>query len=1640
MVLLNKKLVEQIKEYSTVLEFGPASGAMTQYMTETLHCKVYIVEKDKEAFEEASKYAVDGLCDDIMSLKWCHYFSKIEFDYIIFADVLEHLTSPNIVVEMTSRLLKDTGYLLVSIPNIAHNDILINLYNDQFNYTANGLLDETHVHFWGRENLVPFFDEAGYSIIREEFNCVKTSSTEQRNTHSVIEKSVLNGIMNRPFGDVYQFIIICKKKGTSVDEMDRLLPTKLNSTNEIQIKLYLNYGKGYNEENALSVNICADEKVIHFSYRFNINPGAKSIRFDPVDKEFCIVRNIEIISDNGDVSIISHNGVKIGETYYFDNVDSQFELKIDSNSSFLDIEAEIFIVSTETEKKMLKKILLDNKEILDLKGELHRTNEKCQENKENSIAKQFTDIKADITNTLEKQHGILSEEMRALLINEASKMSLKIEEERKLELREIFSIIDNKNDELGELEVKNQYLEKELNKIKKFYSDLQAQFNEINNYNQSILGSTSWKVTGPLRKVGNMKKKYFDAIKTLDSSVKCNIESFNYSASILDITGWIAAKGNISKNAKILFRSSKEKTILGELGIILNERRDVSEFYSLNGKGFKIGCNIEFNGKLDILIEFQIDGKKKEALLGAVKEKDLPAKTFRVFANSANRGENSLDTLIGLNNTILDKKMLECSRKYPEFDIILPVYNGIEYFGELFQSIAKTKCRYRLIIIDDNSPDKRVEEYLKNISTKTDNVILLKNNQNLGFVKSVNRGLRLAEHHVILLNTDVVLPNNWMERLMYPILANSKVASTTPFTNCGTICSFPNFGEDNEIFENLTLDQIDNIFSKVLPQYPHMPTGVGFCMGINIDVLKEVGILDENTFSKGYGEENDWCQRAIEKGYYNIHVDNLFVYHKHGGSFLSEEKRQLLQRNTQLLLKKHPDYLSSVDKYCNLDPTRETRENVLSWLILSECRGVNVFVFNHSLGGGATSYLKGKAEKILNEGGKFVVTEYIPNTQEYKVAVYYKKINCTFKTNDYDDISQFLQSGVFDEIWINELVSYPNIYTIFDDLIQNQRKNGEKLKILLHDLFFICPAINMITNEGKFCELPSIVQCDSCARENEHNHYPDGGTISEYREYWKKIFKVADQIIAFSENTANIFEKVYGKGFALHIIPHEVDYLPMVRKNVKITPTINIGLLGVLNRHKGLEIVKSMLYFMDQNNLNVRIILIGECSEKISNEHFYCTGRYTRESLPKLVSELDIDIFFVTSIWPETFSYTTSEVMQMGLPIASFDLGAPADRIKTYEKGVIISSISAEVALNELMKYYYTNLQLPLCHKKVLFIVEYVSFASRYRVEHVKEQLVHYGINADIIHISEINKIIFGQYYQVVIYRATDYRRVCDVAIKAHRWNIPVFYDVDDFVFDYDAIQGMEFLSGDEYKDFREYCECVRKSMELCDGYITSTETLKEEIRKVFNNSPVFLKRNMSSMEMYIISKNCVKHRIREDSKIYLGYFSGSKTHNGDFSLISNVLKKLMEEDSRINLVIGGCLELPAQFDSLKKRITRFEFKDWRELPGEIAAVDINLMPLENSLFNSCKSENKWMEAALVKVPTIASFNRELNLVIKDKEDGFLCSSDQEWYDVIKLLCNDSALRNKVGEMAYEKVLHDYLTWSNANINPFDKN
>src|SRR6185369_15552220 len=273
-------------------------------------------------------------------------------------------------------------------------------------------------------------------------------------------------------------------------------------------------------------------------------------------------------------------------------------------------------------------------------------------------------------------------------------------------------------------------------------------------------------------------------------------------------------------------------------------------------------------------------------------------------------------------------------------DIVLPVYNGFDVTKACVESVLKNSENCRLIIIDDASPDERIPGLLSTITgipEKNLEIISIRNEENLGFIRSVNKAFTLTKHHFIILNSDTEVPPGWLDRLIAPILQNDKIATVTPFSNSATICSFPETFKDNILYKGLDAGTLDRYFSLYgSAESIDIPTGVGFCMAVNKQLTEKIGLFDEETFSRGYGEENDFCMRAAKAGYRNVLVPNLFVYHKHGESFCSSEKQELLAENYQKLVNKHPDYPGRVDAFANADPARGIREALALIIAVNE--------------------------------------------------------------------------------------------------------------------------------------------------------------------------------------------------------------------------------------------------------------------------------------------------------------------------------------------------------------------------------------------------------------------------------------------------------------------------------------------------------------------------------------------------------------------------------------------------------------------------------------------------------------------------------------------------------------------------------
>lgn len=606
--------------------------------------------------------------------------------------------------------------------------------------------------------------------------------------------------------------------------------------------------------------------------------------------------------------------------------------------------------------------------------------------------------------------------------------------------------------------------------------------------------------------------------------------------------------------------------------------------------------------------------------------------------------------------------------------IVVPVYNGFEHLDKFFDSLFQNTTEpYVLIVIDDASPDKRVFPTLQQQQNRFPKMSLLTNSENLGFVRSVNRGMQATKNNVVLLNTDTIVPSFWIERLLEP-LHNEKIASVTPFTNSGTICSFPLMLEDNGPIYGLSVESIDKAFKRLQYNPISIPTGVGFCMAISHEAINKVGYFDADAFGRGYGEENDWCMRATNLGYHHVLCPNLFVYHAHGGSFLPNEKQVLLSSNLKILDKRYPNYGNLVNTYIHKNPAHFYREAArISLMLRPENRPA--LVIDHDNGGGANHFRNRFIKSCLDDSRAVCVylDDYLLGTR--KIICYAENDILSITISNLEEFSDFINKFSFEEIYYNSLVYASDPLEIVDLLLVFSKK--AKIIVNIHDFYPICPSYSLLNYQDNFCGIPAdIDKCKSCIQRH-HSIFPNSSRdIILWRNHWGRLLERAHLIRCFSVDSANHLKRAYPEcSKNIYVTQHDTSYFKKMPLSLAFDNSLHIGIIGSINKQKGAKILQEFSSYVEKNKLPCKITLIGEIDPDYKLPDIVTvTGRYNSGNLPKIIIESGIQIIWLPFIWPETFSYVTAECMAMDLPIATFDIGAPAERLKIYNKSLIHKS------------------------------------------------------------------------------------------------------------------------------------------------------------------------------------------------------------------------------------------------------------------------------------------------------------------------------------------------------------------------------
>jgi GT2 family glycosyltransferase/glycosyltransferase involved in cell wall biosynthesis len=981
-------------------------------------------------------------------------------------------------------------------------------------------------------------------------------------------------------------------------------------------------------------------------------------------------------------------------------------------------------------------------------------------------------------------------------------------------------------------------------------------------------------------------------------------------------------------------------------------------------------------------------------------------------------------------------------------DVIIPVYKGLRDTQTCLASVltAHNTVAFNVVVINDNSPEIQLRDYLREVAEEG-KIHLIEHDVNLGFVASANEGMSLhPERDVVLLNSDTEVFHNWLDRLASHAYS-SRVGSVTPFSNNATICSYPKLGEDNSIPKDTTAEELDRLMHRVnAGRHCAIPTAIGFCMYIRRECLNEIGVFDETAFGRGYGEENDFCMRALKQGWTHLLAADVFVYH--AGSVSFGPSTELQRSAMKTLLSKHPRYMDYVGWHCQTNPAnafriaatvdRLRRSHLPIWM--------NVL---HSWGGGTLEHVQ-QLENITQQS---LVWLRLEAAGESRVRLSCEQPGFEFSVilhaqHDYDLLVRLLRQIGIARIHVHHIIGVPI------DLKRLAADLDVAYDVTLHDYYFVCPNINLVDDRGRYCGEPDDGACRRCIEVAAQ-----GGLnldILSWRAKHGMLLAGAARVIAPSGDTAKRFQH-YFPWLPITAAWHEVVSAPLAI--AKLTGNLRVAVIGMMTAHKGLANLSACSQLAQTIGAPVEFLHIGSVEPESDSArlNFRSTGRYQPGELTTLLSRYQPHIVWFPCQWPETFSYTLSRCLSLGLPVAVPNLGAFAERVAGREWSWVLPwDTRPEEWLQffvRIRKEHFAKqvpppvLTAPCTAEKEFYPDSFVrppkvarrpsrpsdkrrsllALASSFANGQI-QACGYVRIVQPLTHPSIASQLSFRLVdYDGALAASPDVLIVQRIAVigeeraerlidHCRRHRIRLVYEIDDDLFRLPA----------EHPEYHLYAldtRAARLIARTADAITVSTEPLRLAMRRY--NDRVLVIPNAVDERLWSRPK---ASRVRETTHKIRALYMGGISHQPDLAMLETSVRRLKQDfDFQLD-VIGvtsepgpspwfRCIPVPGDVSASYRR-----FAEWLQSEG---TWNFALAPLLESRFNASKSPIKVYEYASLKLPTVASDVCPYKHVIKNAENGLLAlNTDEDWYDSLRLLCESRVLLKRLAAGASAAQAH----------------
>ncbi|WP_324650848.1 glycosyltransferase [Georgenia sp. H159] len=650
--------------------------------------------------------------------------------------------------------------------------------------------------------------------------------------------------------------------------------------------------------------------------------------------------------------------------------------------------------------------------------------------------------------------------------------------------------------------------------------------------------------------------------------------------------------------------------------------------------------------------------------------------------------------------------------------------------------------------------------------------------------------------------------------------------------------------------------------------------------------------------------------------------------------------------------------------------------------------------------------------------------------------------------------------------WLEEVrpdvVHVHSVQTLGGSLVRAAKDAGAVVVVTMHDFWWFCARQFLVTTDLRPCSL--VVGCGTCPCAVDHDW------LVERDEALARHLDAADVVLAPSASAARVLVANGVDPGRVRVDENGLPALPEPPGARRRDAAVRFLFAGGADPMKGVTVLREALRSLGDLP-GWTIDLYGVPDDGSLPPAARSRAAYDPSELATILAEHDVLV--LPSIMRESHSILTREALSAGLAVICTDTLGPEEAVADGVNGMVVPAADA-AALADAMRRVVTDDALadrvigagpvapprdfadqaaglldlyaeltrpqagtvdgpaePGPVRRVLFVVGIQGAPLRYRVHLPAEGLRLLGVESVTRHYRDPDLWQeMASADAVVLYRVPATHQVLDLLdrLRARRPAVPVVFDIDDLIFDpglRGQVDGLSGLSPDEEELWWRGVARYRTTMERADLYIGSTPELCRQATAVTGLPARHVANGVGAL-LAQVSDDAVQ-RPRTPGPPRLGYFSGTTTHDADWALVEPAVLAVMRARPDVELWLGGHLRSTPALESVAPRVRRLPFVPWHELPRLLRDVDVALAPLTGSRFNEAKSAIKWLEAALVETPMVATPTEPFREAVEDGRTGYLAEGHEQWVQALGALLDDAVLRRRLGTRARREAL---LRWA----------